>query len=67
MLPEMPESNQLYAGPDQLPPPSPVASEHRDSGLGSLGIDTLDPVLDALDSQLPRLELEDDAGQASDR
>lgn len=60
MLPEIPINDELHMVADNEPPPSASASDRRDSGLGSLGIDNLDSLLDAPQSQLPSLEVDGD-------
>ena len=61
MLPDIPSNDDLYVGPDLAPLSSPPSSERRDSGIGDVGIDSLD-ILGPAESELPRLEVEDNAG-----
>ena len=62
MLPDIPANDELYVGPDMAPLSPPPSSERRDSGIGEVGIDSLDNILGPAEAELPRLEIEDDAG-----
>ena len=65
MLPDIPANDDLYIGPDAAPLSPPPSSGRRDSGIGEMGMDSLDNILGPAEDVLPRLEIEDDAGYAA--
>lgn len=62
MLPDIPAGDDLFVATEAAPLSSPPSSARRDSGIGEVGIDSLDNILGPVEAELPRLEVEDDDG-----